>query len=344
MELGMIPFHRRPIARWIGFAAGIAVLIGVAVGIIVAQPWADGSVHPVQSVRYLGVHVPDAPFSYYGVEQFAQAIGTQPNIVSYYSPWLEKFQVDFATLAMGHGALTLIQMDPTNVPLARIATGGYDTYLRSFATEVKVFGAQIALSFGHEMNGNWYSWGYQHTSPKVFVAAWRHIVTVFRSVGAGNVIWLWTVNVLNNSVQTLIPDPTPWWPGNSYVTWIGIDGYYYNSSTMFTSLFGPTIVAVRKLTSDPILIAETGAAVSAGQSAKISDLFDGIRTFGLLGFIWFDENTQGRAWRINSRQAFDAFRQNAKAFLKPVATPPTTRPSPFGSPPLIAASSLLMGR
>ena len=27
-----------------------------------------------------------------------------------------------------------------------------------------------------------------------FVAAWRHIVTLFRAEGADNVTWLWTVN------------------------------------------------------------------------------------------------------------------------------------------------------
>ena len=55
------------------------------------------------------------------------------------------------------------------------------------------------------MNGTWYSWGYQHTSPAAFVAAWRHIVTVFRAVGAWNVTWLWTVNVIQ--LRQHIPSP-----------------------------------------------------------------------------------------------------------------------------------------
>ena len=68
----------------------------------------------------------------------------------------------------------------------------------------------MVLSFGHEMNGNWYSWGNQHTSAKAFVAAWRHIVTVFRAAGAENVIWLWTVNVLDKNLP--IPPPVPGGP------------------------------------------------------------------------------------------------------------------------------------
>ena len=29
------------------------------------------------------------------------------------------------------------------------------------------------------------------------MAAWRHIVTVFRQQGADNVTWLWTVNIID---------------------------------------------------------------------------------------------------------------------------------------------------
>ena len=45
-----------------------------------------------------------------------------------------------------------------------------------------------------------------------------------------------------------IPRPGQWWPGNSYVNWVGIDGYYLKPSWSFAPLFGPTIGAVRGLT------------------------------------------------------------------------------------------------
>ena len=108
------------------------------------------------------------------------------------------------------------------------------------------------------MNGTWYSWGYHHVPPRVFVAAWRHVVTVFRAGGARNVTWLWTVNVIQKTVHVM--SPVRWWPGRAYVNWVGIDGYYRRPSWKFAALFGPTIKAVRTLTLDPILISETGAA------------------------------------------------------------------------------------
>ena len=160
--------------------------------------------------------------------------------------------------------------------------------------------------------------GYTHTRPATFVAAWRHIVKVFRALGAQNVTWLWTVNIINNTQSGKIPNPTPWWPGNSYVNWVGIDGYYLKPSWRFAPLFGPTIGAVRALTNKPILIAETAATPQAGQPAKIADLFAGIRAYGLLGFVWFNStNTIGQQFSISSPAAITAFSKGARTFARP---------------------------
>ena len=61
--------------------------------------------------------------------------------------------------------------------------GAYDKYLRSFAVSVRDFGKPVVIGFGHEINATWYSWGYEHASPRTFVAAWRHIVRLFRAQG-----------------------------------------------------------------------------------------------------------------------------------------------------------------
>lgn len=262
---------------------------------------------------YIGLYPDGVPASYSGVTAFTAATGVKPNIVPYYSGWLEPFQVTFAVIAAQHGAVPLVQMDPTNVSLASIASGQYDDYLKAYAQAIRAYHHPVILSFGHEMNGGWYSWGYRRTPAAVFVAAWRHIVKLFRTCRANNVTWMWTVNVLHPHHQIRVPSPASWWPGSSYVTWVGIDGYYFNSSFTFASLFGPTIAAVRELTKDPILIAETAAAPAAGQPAKIADLFAGIRLFGLLGFVWFD-STHLEDWRIRTPEAFGAFRRAVEKY------------------------------
>jgi hypothetical protein len=259
---------------------------------------------------YLGVYAPGVPMSFAGVSSFTSATGVRPNVVSYYSGWYEPFQTKFAQAAAERHAVPLVQIDPTNISLAAIAAGHYDQYLTAYAKAVRAYRLAVILGFGHEMNGDWFPWGFGHASPTVFVAAWRHIVTVFRAVGARNVTWMWTVNSVYTK-HDMIPDPAAWWPGSSYVNWVGIDGYFHQTSSQFASVFGPTIIDVRELTKDPILISETGAGPDTGQAAKIASLFAGVRSYRLLGFLWFD--AVGNAdYRIVSRAAIAAVRLGAK--------------------------------
>jgi len=269
---------------------------------------------PARPQSYLGVYVPGVPDSYAGVPAFTRTTGVKPDVLTYYSGWREPFRASFAEAAARQGAVPLVQIDPEDVNLAAIASGQYDTYLGAYAVAIRSYRLPVILSFGHEMNGSWRSWGYTHTSPADFVAAWRHIVSLFRTLGAENVTWLWTVNIIEE--RGGIPSPVPWWPGSAYVTWVGIDGYYTKSSTTFAALFGPTIVTLRTLTSDPIMIAETGATLGAGQPAKIADLFAGIRTYGLLGFMWFDAIGK-QDWRLTGPAAAAALRRGAAAYHRP---------------------------
>jgi mannan endo-1,4-beta-mannosidase len=281
------------------------------------QPYGSSAL-PTTPRSYLGVYAPGSPYSYAGVTAFTNTTGVRPRLVLYYSGWPEAFQTSFATTVAKHGAVPLVQMDPTDASVAAIATGQYDAYLISYAKAVRAYRKPVILSFGHEMNGTWYSWGYLHTSPVIFVAAWRHIVDIFRAHGAQNVTWMWTVNIIKTK-NGHIPNPAPWWPGRSYVTWVGIDAYYLQPSWQFVPIFGPTIVAVRELTGDPILIAETSATPAANQPEKITDLFAGVRTYGLLGFVWFNAISYSRDYRISGPEAIAALRQGAKTYSRPTS-------------------------
>jgi hypothetical protein len=155
----------------------------------------------------------------------------------------QRFQAAFATTVAEHGGVPLVQIDPTRISLTAIAAGRYDSYLDAYARAVVAYRRPVILSFGHEMNGDWYT-------------------------------------------------------------------------STFPPLFGPTIAAVRRLTSQPILIAETAAAPAAGQPAKIADLFAGVRLYQLLGFVWFD-SAHVRDWRLSRPEAITAFRRAARAFRRP---------------------------
>jgi hypothetical protein len=310
---------RRIVTTGVAIIAAAAIAVVVSLYIKSADPSGPLPVHlPTTPQSYLGVFTTGVPVSYAGVTAFTTATTARPDVIMYYNGWFEPFQASFARTAAQHGQVPLVQLDPTGVSVAAIASGRYDGYLSAYAEAVRAYRHPVILSFGHEMNGDWSSWGYRHTSPAVFVAAWRHIVNLFRVLGARNVTWLWTVNIINDTHGGRIPRPAPWWPGSSYVNWVGIDGYYLKPSWKFAPLFGPTIGAVRTLTSDPILIAETGAVPAAGQPAKIADLFAGIRLYGLLGFVWFDSaNSINQDFSISSPGAVAAFRKGAETYHRP---------------------------
>jgi hypothetical protein len=126
---------------------------------------------------------------------------------------------------------------------------------------------------------------------------------------ASNVTWLWTINQDRPGTGPI----ASWWPGAKYVTWVGIDGYYFRRSDTFASVFGSTIHQVRDLTGKPILLSETAVGPRAGQFTKISDLFSEMRQYRTLGLVWFDkvqnDGIYHQDWRIeNDPQADAAFR------------------------------------
>jgi hypothetical protein len=270
---------------------------------------------PARPMSYLGVYVHGLPTSYAPLDRFAADVGVRPNVALYYSGWQEPFQTQFADEAVRHHAVPLIQIEPGQAKLSAIVSGGYDRYLIGFAKAVAAFGRRtghgVIIGFAHEPNGPWYPWGYGHVSPRTWVQAWRRVVTIFRKEGADNVTWLWTINIVDT--RHGIADPSPWWPGARYVTWVGIDGYYYKPSWSFAPLFGPAIKAVRRLTRDPILISETGASPASGKAAKIANLFAGVRDYGLLGLVWFNVD-RVRDWQVDTPGAQAAFRAGSSTF------------------------------
>ena len=270
---------------------------------------------PARPLSYLGAYAHGVPGSYTPIEKFASTTGVQPNIALYYSGWGEPFQAGFARQVVQHHAVPLIQIEPGRTHLSDIVKGGYNDYLKTYAKAVARFGRQtghgVIIGFAHEPNGPWYPWGNGHVPPAMWVRAWRHVVDLFRHYGADDVTWLWTINIIDT--RHGIAAPGPWWPGSKYVTWVGIDGYYYKSTWSFAPLFGPAIRAVRKLTFDPILISETGASNAAGKAAKITDLFAGVRAYGLLGLVWFDVD-RVRDWQIDTPASAAAFLAGASSF------------------------------
>ena len=302
----------------IGFVIAVTAIAVTSSRITFRYPPAVHETLAPKTASYLGVfeagNPAGTPPSYESIEQFSHMARKRPNLVAYYSGWAQPFNVSYANMLHGHGAIPFVQIDPSFAKVPAVPAGTYDTYLRSYADSVRDYGHAVVIGFGHEMNGNWYSWGYGNTSPKAFVAAWRHIVKLFQQEGAYNVTWLWTVN------QMARPGSQPihaWWPGSKYVSWVGIDGYYVPGSDNFGSVFGSTISQVKAFTQKPILLSETGVSPKINNRfAAIEDIFNSLQSQSLLGVVWFDENQSPQGpyrqdWRIEGHSQSDTQAQAA---------------------------------
>jgi mannan endo-1,4-beta-mannosidase len=254
--------------------------------------------------KFFGVEAQGAP-SLAPVASFAASVGKKPDLIGQYLSWNSSFDAKAVSAAWSYGAMYYIAWEPYGTTAQAIADGQSDAYISRFASAVRALNLPVAISFGHEMNGNWYPWGTGQTSAAQFVAAWRHIHNLFIQAGASNVIWVWNPNVINGVPQVGL---RPYWPGDSYVDWVGITGYFPSSGEeSFASLYGPTMTEIRQFTTKPIIIAETSVETGPSETQAARSLVAGVkRRPGVLGFIWFDFNKAGVDWQVESRPAVRA--------------------------------------
>jgi hypothetical protein len=240
---------------------------------------------------------------------------------SFYS-WKTVFPDDHERWTARNGRIPLITWMPST-NLDAILSGRFDALIRARAVASKAFGRRYFLRFAHEMNGNWYPWDGSHNgnSPQRYVAAWRRIHGIFQSVGATNVVWVWSPHW--SSFPT-----DPWndfrnyYPGNGYVDWVAIDGYNHGSIgrwqwTPFKRIFKTVYGAYAGV--KPIMIAETGSVEQGGSKARWirnARWNMKLRLPGIKAFIWFHKvaSYEGYTfdWRVNSsRSALRKFRRLA---------------------------------
>ncbi|MEV6491073.1 glycosyl hydrolase [Actinoplanes sp. NPDC051633] len=251
--------------------------------------------------KYFGVTVQNAPRDMTGVQSFAKNVQRKPNMISIFAEFGDPYQTREVRNAYAYGALPIIRWEPFDQKLSDIAKGKYDKYARKYAAAVRRLNLPVVITFAHEMNGFWYSWGTQAATPDDFVGAWKRLHDIFEQAGATNVIWTWTPNVISGAPKVKLDR---YWPGDEYVDWAGMDGYltkFYGPQT-FDQLFGPTITAIRRLTQVPILIVETGVEPGPNRIVQLKDLlYSTAESDDVIGLVYF--NQPGRVlWQIDDNE------------------------------------------
>jgi len=112
---------------------------------------------------------------------------------------------------------------------------------------------------------------------------------------------------------------TPYYPGDAYVDWLGLDGYNRGGAAWqsFAQVFGASYQSITALSAKPLMIAETASAEAGGSKAQwIVDAFSTQilqRYPRIQAVLWFNQNKE-TDWRIESSAAAQ------RAFARAVAS------------------------
>lgn len=229
----------------------------------------SSSTHKLQLGEYDGNTFPA------DIDAYTDKTGAKPNIVMWYANW--KNPIVWPKQEAGIDARDVTPMitwspDTTPFSMRDVAAGRYDSYIKNQARLIKAWHRTVYIRPFHEMNGTWKPYGTKFTDASSFVHGWRRMVKLFRYVGATNVKWVWAPNIYGFGYTVNFD---PYYPGDAYVDWTGLDGY--NSTHWWrsvTTLFKPSYDNITKLTGKPLMLAEWGCPEDGGDKAKwITDSF-----------------------------------------------------------------------
>ncbi len=210
-----------------------------------------------------------------------------------------------------YGAVPLLRMMPWGEPywkpgyqpeyaLQRILDGYFDVFLSSWADEIKAFGKPVMVTFGCEMNGDWFPWsgifqGGNQTvgfgdperanGPERYVAAYRHIVELFREKRVENAAWLFQPNSSSHPEEEW-NSLSAYYPGDEYVDWVGVSVYgaqfVYESWSSFQVLMDPVYRQLVSLfPNKSLMLAEWGVGEwpdKGDKAAWYKEALDALRT------------------------------------------------------------------
>ncbi len=255
---------------------------------------------------------------------------------------------------VSHGSIPhitwMIYTSGTTYPLDAVINGSYDGYINGYADEVKNWGKPLFIRLGHEFNGDWYPYGGANNGgstktgfgdpdkadgPERFIAAYKHVVDLFRAEGATNVTWIWCPNN-GSSPNEAWNAPENYYPGDDYVDWIGLDGYNFGLSQTWSAWVDfwnvyNSIYQKFQNYNKPMMIAEFASVELGGNKSEwIRQAYTVNLKYSfpkIKAVTWFhtrkNEGVVDTDWRINSSASSLSAYQNAIAdpyYLSSIAT------------------------
>jgi len=248
------------------------------------------------------------------VQGLEQQLGRQLDIDHNFYTWDEPFPTDTERWDLQAGRIPMISWNGRGVTTANIAAGQYDDLIKQRARATKALGQPVLIRWFWEMDGNKKA-EFAGTATD-YVAAWQHIVTIFRHEGAANVRWVWCPNAsaFNSGVAQTF------YPGDDFVDWTCADGYNWAPGRAgdlyrsFKDIFGG-FYSWAVLQKKPIMVGEFGVQErNPGDKAQwITDARETIKNdFPLMRAVVYFNSNKDYDWRLTtSDSALEAFKQMA---------------------------------
>ncbi len=204
----------------------------------------------------------------------------------------------------------------TQIPLYKaIAEGKCDAFLHKAGKNLSKSKQPFYLLFAWEMNNKDNEWSIPYTGSTSddFIAAWRHMHTIFKQEKATKVVWVFCPNVPD--VASIPYNKI--YPGNDYVDWLGLDGYNWGTTqswSQWVSFAGVFTASYTRMTSlgqnKPLLIAEVNTTNQGGdKGAWYSDMLTKQIPYNfpkIAAVVIFNENRSKQEnvdWGVNVTQS-----------------------------------------
>jgi hypothetical protein len=251
--------------------------------------------------------------------------GTTFAIDHRYYNWDAPFSVQLMRNTAAHGRIPFLAFQSSlpakagrKILYANIANGKEDASIDARADAAKAFGKPMFVSFDHEPNdriGN-------NGTAEEYVAAWRHIVDVFRQRGATNVAFVYVQTAASFRSGSPLDDSL--YPGDNYIDWVAADGYNFFACpgkkagwTPFKQIFN-AFYTWGKAKGKPMMIAELGVSEDPNNPDRKADWYrqaeQQVQQFpDIRAVVYYNGAPKCANWVDSSTQALSGFEDFAKS-------------------------------
>lgn len=225
---------------------------------------------------------------------FDAALGRAPAILHIYTDFKAPVPVDTVNTITTAGAVPMVDWGCSK--LSDINSGADDTVISSYAQMLRAYAKPVFV--------RWY-WEFNQDNPSArncggygngaaYIAAWRHIRTIFRASGTTNAAFVWCPGLSGGNFDT-------YYPGDAYVDWIAVDSYDHTAkgrgsgtfSGIFTSFYDEWVGH-----NLPMMVAETGATPFDQASYVNSIGADAPQFPAFKAVVYFDSIGPGSDWSL----------------------------------------------